>query len=138
MSKNSPSQEKEIERLISLLTKTEERNPRMAAEGRARFLNQAHSLAQTVSEEKEMRQTGRNSQFFERIWKVMKSQLKYSALAVAAILLVVVIVMVNNVTTVSAQQILDRASAAHSNTAGRGISHTRFEVYENPSAITGE
>ncbi|HEX7555625.1 MAG TPA: hypothetical protein VF338_03295 [Leptolinea sp.] len=138
MSNNGVSEEKEIEMIISALTKTEERNPRMAADGRARFLAQAHSMAQAVSKEKDLRQTGRSSKFFERLWNVMKPQLKYSALTGVAMLLVVVIVMVNNVTTVSAQQILDRASAAQSAVSGQGIWHTRYEVYENPGAVTGK
>ncbi len=138
MSNNDVSEEKEIERLVSTLTKTEERNLQMAAEGRSRFLAQAHSMAQAVSEEKDLRQTGRSSKFFERIWKVMKPQLKYSVLVVVSILLVVVFVMVNNVTTVSAQQILDRANAAKSAASGEGIWHTRFEVYENPGAVKGK
>jgi hypothetical protein len=138
MENNDFSQNEEIERLISLLNKMEERNPKLASVGRARFLARAKTLNQTVSAENEIRQTGHISQFFERIWIEMKPKLKYSVLVVAAILLVVGIVMVNNVTTVSAQQILDRASAAQSTASGQGISHTRYEVYENPGAVTGE
>jgi hypothetical protein len=43
----------------------------------------------------------------------MHPKLKYSVLATLAILAVIAMVMANNVTTVSAQQVLERAAAAN-------------------------
>ena len=49
------------------------------------------------------------------------------------------ILIFNNVTRVSAQEILQRAEAAQaSSEAAEGVWHTLIEVYENPSALEGD
>jgi hypothetical protein len=58
-----------------------------------------------------------------------------SVLAIA----VVAVLIFKNVTSVSAQQILERAAAAQSAVEeGGGIWHTLIEVYKNPKAIEGD
>jgi hypothetical protein len=57
-----------------------------------------------------------------------------------AILAIVVVALsiFNNVVPVSAQTILDRASAAQAaEAAAPGIQHTRIEIYENPQEVAG-
>ena len=63
---------------------------------------------------------------------ILAGGMAFLAIAIAAILIF------NNVTPVSAQQILQRAAAAQaSSEAAEGIWHTVIEVYENPTAIEG-
>jgi len=55
------------------------------------------------------------------------------------IVALVAVLMFNTVVPVSAQTILDRASAAQAAEAtAQGIEHTRIEIYENPQALEGE
>jgi hypothetical protein len=59
--------------------------------------------------------------------------------ALAAVVLVAAVFVFNSATTVSAQQILDRASAAQSAlNSAQGIWHVLFETYQNPQAIPGD
>ena len=59
--------------------------------------------------------------------------------ALAAVVLVAAVFVLNSATTVSAQQILERASAAQSALGtGQGIWHILFETYQNPKAIPGD
>ena len=128
-----------IEELLSRLADEPERNEEAAAEGRAQFLTQARMLAPAVSEKPDLRLTGCNKNFFERIWNTMKQPMKFFTLATIALLAGIAIFMANKVSTVSAQQILERAAAAQAPAGDRkGIWHTRIEVYENPEAIAGE
>jgi hypothetical protein len=60
------------------------------------------------------------------------------ALAVVIVLAALAIYMAQNVTPVSAQQILDRAAAAQTHAAlTQGIEHIRIEVYTNIQALAG-
>jgi hypothetical protein len=64
---------------------------------------------------------------------ILAGGMTFLAIAVATILIF------NNVTPVSAQQILERAAAAQaSSDATEGIWHTVIEVYENPTAREGD
>jgi anti-sigma factor RsiW len=63
----------------------------------------------------------------------------WTALAGLAALAVVIFIMARNVTTVSAQQILEKATAAQSAAEARqGIWHVVIEDYQNPGAVNGE
>jgi hypothetical protein len=68
---------------------------------------------------------------------IMRPRLILPALAVVA--LIAAVFVFNSATTVSAQQILDRASAAQSAlNSAQGIWHVLFETYQNPEAIPGD
>ncbi len=67
----------------------------------------------------------------------MRPRLILPALAVVA--LIAAVFVFNSATTVSAQQVLDRASAAQSAlNSAQGIWHVLFETYQNPEAIPGD
>ncbi|MEA4908337.1 MAG: hypothetical protein VB089_11990, partial [Anaerolineaceae bacterium] len=139
MADTRQSKDTPVEELLSGLSGVSPRDPQAAAAGRARFLAQAQELAPAVSGPGDQRHRGRNINLFERIKIDMHPKLKYSVLATLAILAVIAMVMANNVTTVSAQQVLERAAAAQlSATGGQGIRHERIQVYENPGALPGE
>src|SRR5512138_2885181 len=66
-----------------------------------------------------------------------KRSILATGIAVLTIALVAVLVF-NNVVPVSAQTIIDRATAAQAaQSAAQGIQHTRIEIYENPEAVEG-
>jgi hypothetical protein len=67
-----------------------------------------------------------------------KRSILATGMAVLAIATVAVLIF-NNVVPVSAQTILDRATAAQAaQSAAQGIQHTRIEIYENPQAVDGK
>jgi hypothetical protein len=69
----------------------------------------------------------------------MNKRIMLSASTAVLILALVAVFIARNVTTVSAQTILERASAVQSATKpAQGISHTVIEIYENPLALAGE
>lgn len=133
----------EIEDLLGGLAETPVRNPEAQAQGRARFLAQARELAKSqpqaeaVSPKEKVRHTGWNKNFFERILIPMKIQTKLSALAAIAVVVVVTLLVVSNVTTVSAQQIIAKATAAQS-LPTQGIWHTRIQIYQNHAMLPGD
>ena len=69
----------------------------------------------------------------------MNKRIMLSASMAVLILALVTVFIARNVTTVSAQTILERASAVQSATMpAQGIWHTVIEVYDNPQALTGD
>ena len=141
MNKND---ENDVEKLLGKLGNTANRNPQARSRGRARFPAQAEAFAKSqsqvpaISNEQNVRHTEWNQNHFERILKTMKLQTKLSILAVLLVGVIAgVAVLASNVMTVSAQQILTRASAAQTLPA-QGIWHTRIQVYENPSLLAGD
>jgi hypothetical protein len=135
---NNPDDPK-LEELLDKLADVPMREARAAAEGRARFLAQARELAPAVSSQPDRRHTGWNKNFFERIWKTMKTKSVLSTLAVVIVLAMVVVFTANNVSNVSAQQVLDRAASAQSAAEkAQGIWHVQIEDYENPQFLEGD
>lgn len=66
-----------------------------------------------------------------------KRSILATGIAVLTIALAAILVF-NNVVPVSAQTVLDRATAAQAaQSAAQGIQHTRIEIYENPEAVEG-
>jgi hypothetical protein len=130
------SNEKKIEKLLAQLTDVSERDPQEAEKGRALFLAQARTMAPAVSAQPDRRHRGWNKNFFERILKNMKPRTLLPTLIGAGLLVAVGILLVNNVTTVSAQQIIDRASAAQAAVeSSDGIWHTKLEIFDNPQSV---
>jgi hypothetical protein len=77
-------------------------------------------------------------QFFSGGVTMQKRPILAGGMAFLAIMIAAVLIF-NNVTPVSAQQILERAAAAQaSSEANEGIWHTVIEVYENPTALEGD
>lgn len=62
---------------------------------------------------------------------LMNKKFTFTALAAVLVLAIMAVFLANNVTTVSAQQILDRAYEAQTQTTNQGIAHFRNEVYSN-------
>jgi hypothetical protein len=128
----------EIEEMLNTLAETPVRDTASAKVGRAQFLAEARKLS-PVSKRTDWRHTGWYQNFFERILTYMQPRSKLSLLVAAVVVAVLALFVVSNVNTVSAQQILDRASAAQA--AGQtapGISHLRIESYDNPKGLEGE
>ena len=141
--KTNKSEDANVEKLLGKLTEASARDPQAQAQGRARFLAQAQALAKSqppapaVSQEEDVRHTGWNKNFFERILNTMKLQTKLSVFAVVAVVVVAAVFVVSNVTTVSAQQIITRASAAQA-LPTQGIWHTQIQIYQNHAMLTGD
>jgi hypothetical protein len=141
--KTNKSEDANIEKLLGKLSDASDREPQAQAQGRARFLAQAQALAKpqqtapAVSREEDVRHIGRNKNFFERILNTMKLQTKLSVFAMVAVVVVAAVMVVSNVTTVSAQQIIARATAAHA-LPSQGIWHTRLQIYQNHAMLTGD
>lgn len=125
-----------VKTLLDELAEVPARDPQDAAAGRARFLTQAKEAAQAVSAGQKSRHTGWQDNFFERIWNTMKLQFKWSTLAAVIALAAIVFFVASHVTTVSAQQILDRAAAVQAH-LGDAIQHSRIEIFTNPKAVEG-
>ena len=62
---------------------------------------------------------------------LMNKKFTFTALAAVLVLAIMAVFLANNVTTVSAQQILDRAYQAQTQTTNQGIAHFRSEAYDN-------
>jgi hypothetical protein len=141
--KTNKSEDANVEKLLGKLTDASDRDPQAQAQGRARFLAQAQALAKSqqtvpaVSREEDVRHIGRNKNFFERILNTMKLQTKLSVFAVVAVIVVAAAFVVSNVTTVSAQQIITRATAAQA-LPTQGIWHTQIQIYQNHAMLTGD
>jgi len=142
MVKPNKREDANIEKLLGKLNDAPARDPQAQAHGRARFLAQAKALAKSqptapaVSREEEVRHTGRNENFFERILNTMKLQNRFTALAVVAAVIVIAAFVASNITTVSAQQIITRATAAQT-LPTQGIWHTQIQVYQNHTMLAG-
>jgi hypothetical protein len=66
---------------------------------------------------------------------LMKKKFTFTALAVVLVLSIVAVIVANNVTTVSAKEVLDRAYQAQTQTvAKQGIEHIRSEIYSDIEA----
>ena len=70
------------------------------------------------------------------LWKskelLMNKKFTFTALAAVLVLSITVVFLANNVTTVSAEEILDRASQTQTQTmTNQGIRHVRIEAYDN-------
>ncbi len=129
----------DIQNLLNKLADAPARDPQAQARGRANFLTQAQMLAPAVSQEEKRRLIGWNVNFFERIFKTMKLQSKFAALAIVIVMAVAAVFTISKVNTVSAQQILDRAAAAQSTPApSQGIWYTRMQVFENHQAVVSD
>jgi hypothetical protein len=77
------------------------------------------------------------TQLFSGGVTMQKRSILATGISILTLALVAVLVF-NNVTAVSAEQILERASAAQTKIeAGQGIMHTLIEIYQNPQAIEG-
>ena len=133
--KMKKSNDTDIEKLLGKLTDVPDREPQVHAQGRAKFLSQVRAMA--VPKNGEVRHRECNKNFFERILNAMKLQTKFSALAVAAVLVVVILFVAGNVTSVSAQKIIARATAAQTLPA-QGIWHTKIQIYQNHAMLTGD
>jgi hypothetical protein len=128
-------QDPKIEELLVGLRDTPARDPRAVKKGRAQFLAQARRLSPAVSNPTKLRHTGWNKNIFERIWKNMKPKFKWTVGLAVVMLAVMAVFLVNNITTVSAQQVLQRATtAASADKTAVGIQHTVIESYNNPTA----
>jgi hypothetical protein len=132
--------DRKIEKILNDYANTPARDPESAQLGKERFLSQARELAPEVSERTKERHTGWNTNFFERILKHMKPRTKLTTLTASlAVLLIVAVFVARNFTTVSAQQIMDRADAVRtSNAAATGIQHTIIEVFESSKEFAGD
>ena len=129
----------EIEALLENLKDDPQRDPRASVHGKAKFLVQAHALAQGVSPQPNRRHTGWIKNYFERMIPNMKTPLKTIAWTSITLLAVVAIFLATNTSPVSAQQILERASEAQANAeADVGILHNRVQIYQNPGVVEGE
>jgi len=65
---------------------------------------------------------------------LMNKKFVFTALAVVLVLSIAVMFLANNVTLVSAKEVLDRAYQAQTQTAAQGIEHIRSEIYSNIEA----
>ena len=129
----------EIEALLENLKDDPQRDTHASMQGKARFLAQAHSLAQDVSPQKKWRHTGWIKNYFERMIPKMKTPLKTIAWTSITLLAVVAIFLAANPSPVSAQQILERASEAQASAeAAAGILHNRVQIYQNPGVVEGQ
>jgi hypothetical protein len=143
MVEKNKNEDPNIEKLLGKISDDPARDPQAQAQGRARFLAQAEALVKSrpprpaVSTEEEVRRTGWNKNFFERILNMMKLRTRLTALAVVAVVVVVAIFVANNITTVSAQQIITRATAVQV-LPTQGIWHTQIQIYQNHSMLTGD
>jgi hypothetical protein len=133
--KTNKSDFADIEKLLGKLADVPDREPQAQAQGRTHFLSQVHVMA--VSQNEEVRHTGCNKNFFERILNTMKLKTKLSALAVLAVIAVVTVFVAGNVTNVSAQKIIARATAAQT-LPTHGIWHTQIKIYQNHTMLTGD
>ncbi len=129
------NRDRNVEDLLAKLTNIPERDPGAALQGRARFLSQSREMRAAVSAEADQRHRVRTKNS-TRMLENMKPRL-LSALAAITLLAVVAIFVANTATTVSAQQVLDRAFAAELQVDGASIRHSRLEDYENPRAVEG-
>ncbi len=137
MTRTNDFNDVDIQKLLEKLAGNPARDPHSQAEGRANFIAQARALAMDVPREEERRHIRWNTNFFERNLKPMKLQTKLSILLAVIMAAVIAVYMAGNVTTVSAQQILTRASAAQTLPL-HGIWHTRIHVYQNQSMLSGD
>ena len=129
----------EIEALLENLKDDPQRDPRASVQGKAKFLAQAHALAQDVSPQPNWRHMGWIKNYFERMIPNMKTPLKTIAWTSITLLTVVAIFLAAKTTPVSAQQILERASEAQASAeAVAGILHNRVQIYQNPGVVEGE
>ena len=101
-----------------------------------RRLQSPSQAAPAVSREEEVRHTGRNENFFERILNTMKLQNSFQPWQWWPSCCHAVFVA-SNVTTVSAQQIITRATAAQA-LPTQGIWHTQIQIYQNHTMLTGD
>lgn len=139
MKQATDSQDIPVEELLDKLSQTAPRSPQAAAQGRALFLAQARQLAPGVSQPKTVRHTGWKTHFSERILKSMKPRSLVSTLIAIVLLAVGGLLLARRTTTVSAQQVLDRAAQAQAGARpSQGIWHTRFESYNSPQALPGD
>ena len=81
----------EIEALLENLKDDPQRDPRASVQGKAKFLVQAHALAQGVSPQPNRRHTGWIKNYFERMIPNMKTPLKTIAWTSITLLTVVAI-----------------------------------------------
>jgi anti-sigma factor RsiW len=77
------------------------------------------------------------TQLFSGGVSMQKRSIMATGISVMVLALVAVLIF-NNVTSVSAQQIIERATAAQARSAAlQGIQHTLIEIYSNPQAVEG-
>jgi outer membrane lipoprotein-sorting protein len=132
-----------VEKLLDKLDEPAARDPQAQARGRARFLAQAQAFAKSqaaspaVSRKEEVRHKGWNKNFFERILNTMKPVTKYSALAAVAVIAAIIFFVTSNVTPVSAQKIMSKATAARTLPA-QGIWYTQIQIYQNHAKLAGD
>jgi hypothetical protein len=140
MTKSNYPDDPQIEKMLNDYSNVPARDEEIARLGKERFLAQARVLTPEVSERTKARHTGWNTNFFERIQQYMKPRTKLTTLiASLAVLLIVAVFIARNVTTVSAQQIIDRAEAVRtSNVSTTGIRHTIIEVFESSKEFAGD
>ena len=104
-------------------------------------LTESAQTSSTQSNKKLSRLAPDVKQIFTSLFSGGVSMQKRSILATGISVMVLALVAVlvfNNVTSVSAQQIIERASAAQAKSAAlQGIQHTLIEIYNNPQAIEG-
>lgn len=144
MTQPTDSPDPEIEALLAKLAEPPARDPEAATRGRAAFMNQARAMEPgrvpdpAVSKSINQRPMGWKQILPERILINVKPYLKVSSVVAALVLAVAVLFLATNANTVSAQQILERASAAQSAVGtGTGIWHNQIRIFDNPQAIVG-
>jgi anti-sigma factor RsiW len=77
------------------------------------------------------------NQLFSGGVTMQKRKILATGISVLTITVVAVLIF-NNVTSVSAQQIIERASAAQARSVAlQGVQHTLIEIYSNPQAVEG-
>jgi hypothetical protein len=140
MNENPSAQEKQTEEMIRSLSAIPERDAESAGHGKEQFLARARMMKPAVSAGEEARHTRWNANLMERINNLMKLNPKLSTVfAALAVIIVITVLVAQNVSPVSAQQIVERADAARTtNATSAGIRHTVIDVFDTTAEFSGD